>query len=500
MPTPGILIDIRPRRPVYSLPLYWKVMVGSMKRYGILISRYLTARARFTTERLHVDTSFLVRRFFHEEVRMVPLLGKSMLTGMLTACLALGFNGITHYLGRIRLSASGAGLPGLPEWVPGILLPALLVAVALTLVERFAPEAGGSGIQEIEGALAGLRPMPWYRLIPVKFFGGICSLASGLLLGREGPTVQLGGNVGKMVSDLTRSGADRENTLIAAGAGAGLAAAFNAPLAGMIFVVEEMRAHFKYSFPAILSVCAACVSSVVMIRVFAGQTPVLALPHAPLPSLKALFLFAALGCLFGVLGFVFNHLIMKTLSFFDLLRRAPAWLRGAGIGAFIGWISRSFPLLSGGGMEIIPPLIEGHQTVAILFSFFIFRLILSVFSYGTGAPGGIFAPMLALGTLFGLAFGQVAYACFPEPALQPGLFAVASMAALFSATVRAPITGIVLTAEMTMDFNLILPMMLTCLFASAAAYGLDTKPIYALLLKRTLDKASLQKPAVPGDS
>lgn len=298
----------------------------------------------------------------------------------------------------------------------------------------------------------------------------------------------MGGNLGKMVSDVTHTDSERGDVLVAAGAGAGLAAAFNAPLSGMIFVMEEMHAQFKYKFLYIMSVCAACISAVTVMRLFLGQNPLLTMPQSVSPNLLALVLFAFLGWLFGVLGYVFNHMILGSLALFDL-RRVPVWITGAVVGALIGAISMNNPLLGGGGMDDIITLVKGHLPITALLIIFTMRLVLTTFCYGSGVPGGIFAPMLALGTLFGVAFGHSVHVLFPGLDTTPAMYAVASMAALFAATVRAPLTGIILTLEMTMDFNLILPMMVTCLVASVTAYGLDAHPIYALLLKRTLEKS-----------
>ena len=139
-------------------------------------------------------------------------------------------------------------------------------------VRRFAPEAGGSGIPEIEGALEELRPVRWWRVIPVKFIGGMGTLGAGMVLGREGPTVQMGGNVGRMVLDVLRiRGAEARHTLLATGAAAGLSAAFNAPLAGILFIIEEMRPQFRYNLISIKAVFIGVIMSSVVFQLFNGR-------------------------------------------------------------------------------------------------------------------------------------------------------------------------------------------------------------------------------------
>jgi len=363
---------------------------------------------------------------------------------------------------------------------------AVMVAAAWWLVRRFAPEASGSGVPEIEGALQGERPVRWQRVMPVKFFAGMLSLGSGLLLGREGPTIQLGGSAGKMIGDLCRISPTTTHSLIAAGAAAGLAAAFNAPLAGILFVIEEMRLQFRYRFLSVQAVVIAAVVATVVVRGFLGQAPVLNVPIYPHTHLTALPLFLVLGVIFGLIGYCFNHLLLATL---DLLRHgfqrfglALAITLGAGIG-LLAW---AWPAAAGGGYSVIPDAMDGQFAMRTLLLLFMLRMLLSVGSYAVGVPGGIFAPMLAIGTLLGMAYGQTTTALMPDLIIHPGVFAVAGMSALFAATVRAPLTGLALAIEMTGNYQLILPLFVTCLAASVMAQGLGSQPIYTLLLRRTL--------------
>ncbi len=173
----------------------------------------------------------------------------------------------------------------------------------LFLVHRFAPEAAGSGIPEIEGAMDGMRPVRWWRVLPVKFFGGMGALGSGMVLGREGPTVQMGGSIGRMVTDIFRvKDDDTRHSLLASGAAGGLAAAFNAPLAGIMFVVEEMRPQFRYSLISIKAVIISAVSANIVFRLINGQSAVITMPQYQPPELDALWLFLLLGVLFGLFG------------------------------------------------------------------------------------------------------------------------------------------------------------------------------------------------------
>ena len=349
-------------------------------------------------------------------------------------------------------------------------------------------------MQEIEGALDDLRPLRWQRVLPIKFFAGILSLAGGLVLGREGPTIQMGGNLGKMIADLFKLSRDDLHTLVAAGAGAGLSAAFNAPLAGILFVIEEMRPHFKYNFLSVHSVVIASAMADIVLRMMMGQAQDIQMADAPRPPLASLWLFPVLGIFFGILGAVFNVVLVRTLDFFAGLRGHAFQFTGLAVGAAIGLLGAFYPLAVGGGYDVIPRALQESTPTTMLAVLFLARFGTTMVSYGSGAPGGIFAPLLALATLFGMWSGHFAHAWFPDWIVYPQIFAVASMGALFSATVRAPLTGIALTIEMTGNYSLILPLILTCMVAAIVAQALHGRPIYSVLLKRTLDRAAVAIP------
>ncbi|MFC0141635.1 H(+)/Cl(-) exchange transporter ClcA [Erwinia mallotivora] len=386
----------------------------------------------------------------------------------------------------------------------------LSAALALTgyyLVRRFAPEASGSGIPEIEGALEELRPVRWWRVIPVKFIGGMGTLGAGMVLGREGPTVQLGGNVGRMVLDIFRmKGAEARHSLLATGAAAGLSAAFNAQLAGILFIIEEMRLQFRYSLISIKAVFIGVIMSSIVFRYFNGEHAVIAVGKLADSPVNTLWLYLLLGMIFGVVGVAFNALIFKAQDMFQHLHGGnlrKILIMGGLLGGVCGVLGMIEPEAAGGGFNLIPIAVAGHYTVGMLLFIFIARVITTLLCFGSGAPGGIFAPMLALGTLLGTAFGMASASLFPAYHLEAGTFAIAGMGALFAASVRAPLTGIVLVLEMTDNYQLILPMIITCLGATLLAQFLGGKPLYSSLLARLLakqqraDDAAAQKAVHP---
>jgi CIC family chloride channel protein len=409
------------------------------------------------------------------------------LIGLLVGCLASAFRLVVDALVKEREGLFEALAPvSVLGWLGPILLVGISLLAAAELVRRFAPEAGGSGIQEVEGALEGDGRLRWQRVLPVKFLGAAMALGSGAVLGREGPTVRMRGALGTMLSDRFQLTAQNRHILVAAGAAAGLSAAFNAPLAGILFVFEEMRRRFKFHFTSIEAVLVAAAVADLVVLLVTGQGPVIQMLDFPKSPLGALWLFPLFGALFGGFGVAFNGLLLGTLNGIDRLpavaHRLAPFAIGAGLGALGYWL----PDAVGGGYGAIGDALAGRIAGGALLSFFAIRFAATLLSYGSGAPGGIFAPMLALGTLFGMWFGTQAHELAPQLVPHAGVLAVAGMAAFFAATVRAPLTGIALAVAMTGNFDQILPLILTCVAAGLAAQALGGRPIYSQLLERTL--------------
>jgi CIC family chloride channel protein len=441
----------------------------------------------------------IVRRFLRRDKRSVKVLLLASFVGMAAGAISTFFEIGVHWVGEHRTAYLLENSPAWTLAVSSFVISAALAAFGYFITHVFAPDAAGSGIPEIEGAMDDLRPVRWWRVLPVKFFAGLGTLGAGMVLGREGPSVQMGGNVGAMVSDIFRL-KDKEgrHALLASGAAAGLSAAFNAPLAGTLFVVEEMRPQFRYSLISIKAVFIASIVANIVYRSIKGQEAVIELPSYGSPELHSLWLYLLLGMLFGVLGVHFNRLILRSLDWYARIHRGELW-RYVGMGGLLGGcfgvLLMYLPELTGGGVEWIPDATTGEFGLLMLLLVFLGRLAATLVCFGSGAPGGIFAPMLALGTLAGTLFGLLAQALFPDMLLEPGTFAIAGMGALFAATVRAPLTGTVLVLEMTDNYQLILPMLITCLGATMLAQLLGGRPIYSLLLERTLRQSVRKRKA-----
>lgn len=421
---------------------------------------------------------------------------RAAIVGAIAGLVALAFRIALSGAGELRNQMIAWAQHAHPTfgWVFPVLAAALGAVVAVALTRRFSPEAAGSGIPHLEAVLQRFRTLDWKRVLPVKFLGGVIAIGGGLALGREGPSVQLGGAVGDAVSRWLRV-TDRERlTLISAGAGAGLAAAFNAPLSGLIFVLEEVRRDFQ---PIVFG--AAFIASAVadiIARIGAGQVPAFSVPAYPMPPLESLPVYALLGVLAGGLGVLFNRGLLAALN---LYARLPARLvlpAAALTGGVIGGVGWFAPQLVGSGHSLAEAALHGEIALAALPLFFLIRFALTHASYATGAPGGIFAPLLVLGAFIGLAVGQAAHNLAPQIAPVPAAFAVVGMAAYFTAIVRAPLTGVMLIVEMTNNYSQMLPLLVSCFCAYAVAEFLKELPVYEALLERDLRRSGHFPPLV----
>jgi CIC family chloride channel protein len=357
-------------------------------------------------------------------------------------------------------------------------------AIAGWLVRRFSPHAAGSGIPHVEAVLRGeLPPIP-FRLIPVKFVGGLLAIGAGLALGREGPTVQMGGSLAHLVGKIFgRSWADCR-VLIAAGAGAGLGTAFNAPIAGAVFVLEELVQRFERRIA--IAALGASATAIGVARVLLGDTPdfdVSGLGYGDAETRPLYFVFGALA---GLLAVAYDRLLLATRASARRLIFPRADLRAAVIGAAVGALGWFAPDLIGGGDAITQRVLAGGAPLAVIPAAFLIRFALGAVSYAAGTPGGLFAPMLVLGAQFGFLSGAVCRAVAPYVNVQPEAFAVVGIAAFFAGVVRAPITGIVLATEMTGSVTMLLPMLCACSMAMLAGTLLKDPPIYDSLRERAL--------------
>ena len=416
--------------------------------------------------------------------------------------------GFVDAIFRLALNAADDARNALIAWghtahILGFLLVVAATALTATfgawLVRRFSPHASGSGIPQVEAVLhRHFEPSP-PSLLPVKFFGGLSAIGGGMALGREGPSVQMGAVIAHLVGQLFRHSDEELRMLLAAGAGAGLAVAFNAPIAGAVFVLEELVRRFE---PRMAIVALGASSTAILVsRRFLGNAPdfhvAILVPVAaatgPLPYAAAATwgLYVGLGIIAGLAASLYNRSILGALSLTGRLDRVPVEVRAAAIGAVVGIVGWFAPNIIGGGDDITQRLLAGGVAIGAIPLGFLIRFCLGPASYAARTPGGLFAPLLVLGAQLGLLSGAFFAWLFPHLGIAPEAFAVVGMAALFAGIVQAPVTGIVLVTEMTAAFTTLLPMLAACFASMLVVHLLRTAPIYDALLERVMAEARL---------
>lgn len=361
------------------------------------------------------------------------------------------------------------------------------VALAAALVHRIEPHAEGSGIPRVEGIVEGRIDPGSPKILPVKFVGGVLAIGAGLALGREGPSVQMGASVATIVGRALRRNRYDVRLLVAAGAAAGLATAFNAPIAGGVFVLEELLRRFdpRTSVATLLASGAGFASA----QLFIGRpSHIFTMEAVGAPRLKHMPVVLLIGVACGVLGVLYNVLVVRSLRWADR-NRLPRELRAGLVGAATGVMALTAVDLVGGGDGLTQRALLGQGTLLSVAGILALRLVFSVVSYAAATPGGIFAPMLVLGTHTGLLVGLTVSLIAPGFVPPLGVVAFIGLAAFFTASVQAPITGLVLAIELTGVTNQLPPMMGGCAVAMLVAMGLRARPVYEALTTRSVRAA-----------
>lgn len=354
------------------------------------------------------------------------------------------------------------------------------------LVCKFAPETKGSGIPYVKMTLARMGNITRLRSILVKFFAGVAGIGTGLSLGREGPSVQLGAGAGALVGRLFKMKGTDQHNLIAAGAGSAIGATFNAPVAGAVFVLEELVNNFSASllFPVLVAtVCAASLA-----RYFLGSNPSFTIPAVPAAAAFELIpVCIILGIIAGILGVLFARIIFWNNRLFDGMSRVPDFVKPAIAGFAVGIIGLFLPYILGSGNLSVDMLLQHKFSAGMIIVIFFGKFILTPFCFGSGAAGGIFLPMLMLGAFLGYITGDLA--SLAGFSVNPVLTALVGMGAFLSAVARTPITAVVMVFEMTGGYSYILPIMLSAAIADLTAEKLGHKPIYSMLIVNRSSKS-----------
>lgn len=383
---------------------------------------------------------------------------------------------------RVDLVEWALRLPG-PGWLIPVGAAALCATIAGLLV-RWEPQAVGSGIPHVEAVFLGEARPPRISVLPARFVGGVLAIGAGLVLGREGPTVHMGAAVGAEAARRTRLRRRDARTVEVALAGAGLAVAFNAPVAGVLFTLEEVTKSLRPRIvvATVLAAAAAIVSS----RLLLGNHPDFEVGRIVVPDLAWLPLFVVFGVLTGVLGAGYNMVVLWFGDRVAAVPKIPNPLKATVIGAMVGVALCVAPLTVGDGDSLTQMILDGHQFVLLTAAGLLAaRFISGPLSYSAAVPGGLFAPLLAVGALWGFVFAGCFGAVWPEDTTFLVIpMAIVGMTALFGATVRAPLTGIAIVIEMTATMSVAIPAAVAMMSAVLTARAVGAAPIYDSLRSR----------------
>lgn len=373
------------------------------------------------------------------------------------------------------------------NFIPLCLWAAALVVTGFLLYRMclYAPMAGGSGIPQVKGVILGLYKMKWFRILWVKIIAGALGIGAGLSLGREGPSIQIGAVAGQGLSRLLGRTRMEERYLITSGASAGLAAAFNAPLAGMMFALEEL--HRNFSGAVLLPTMTSAITATIVTHFFFGRsTSFHFLNLVPMPA-EHLGLVVLIAISAGFAGIVFNYGLLHTSSFYNLpffknqyVKILFALFSACLLGFFL-------PQVLGGGNTLVDQLAAGRFTsLSFLVLLLVGKYVFTLISYGCGVPGGFFLPLLVVGALLGSVEAHVLVSLDLINEVYTPNIIIIGMVSLFAASVRSPITGTLLILEMTGDFGHLMALALGSAVAYITAELLKGEPIYDALLKKSL--------------
>ncbi|SHJ47161.1 H+/Cl-antiporter ClcA [Dethiosulfatibacter aminovorans DSM 17477] len=372
-----------------------------------------------------------------------------------------------------------------PHYVPYIIAFLLFAAFLVNKMLSIQPLISGSGIPQVKGYIFRQIKMPWISIIINKFMAGVLCIGSGLSLGREGPSIQLGAAAGKGFCKIFRRKKIEAKYLVTGGASAGLAAAFNAPLAGVVFALEEV--HKNFSPFIVITVLATAVSAEFVSETFYGSNPVMnfdIVDKFPLAHYNSIIL---LGIVLGIAGILYNHFLVLSLDLFSsdkfIKKKYKMYLVFLLAGAALAFI----PEITRGGHHLIEPVVDLRYGMRAVLVFLILKFMFSMVSYGSGAPGGIFLPLLVIGALIGSLYGQLLSAHSGMDPVYIQNMVIFAMAGFLTAVVRAPITACLLICEMTGSFTHFLPLTVVVIISYLIPEFFNCHPIYDILLNRALE-------------
>ncbi|HEX4015459.1 MAG TPA: chloride channel protein [Frankiaceae bacterium] len=393
------------------------------------------------------------------------------------------FSGYVDYSGRGHVA--NPHLPGLGRWFV-VLTPVVAGLLYGPLVYRFAREARGHGVPEVMLTVArhGGRIRP--RVAIVKALASALCIGGGGSVGREGPIVQIGSALGSSLGQLCKLDERRIRLLVACGAAGGIAATFNAPLAGVFFAMELILRRWEtQSFGLVVL---ASVTSSIIGRAMLGNATFLTLPSFHVDHVVQYPLFAALGVIAGLVGVGFSRVLYGVEDLCDWIWRGPEWLRPAVGGLLLGGLLLVLPEMYGVGYPVLGRAVSGSYAMTFLLALLLGKMLACSLTIGIGGSGGVFAPSLFCGAMAGALFGDVVHAVAPAAGGSVGAYALVGMGAVFAGAARAPITAVVIMFELTGEYTIILPLMLAIVLAAGVSHLISPDTVYTRkLLRRGID-------------
>lgn len=406
----------------------------------------------------------------------------AIIIGVLAGFAAIGIRALIEGLSSLSFSGAGSYLENVMDtpWYWVILIPAIGGLIVGPLIYFFAPEAKGHGVPEVMQAIllrgGSIRP----RVAIVKALASAITIGTGGSVGREGPIIQIGSSLGSTVGQFFNLPSSRLKTLVGCGAAAGIAAAFNAPIAGALFAVEIILMDFavaQFSPIVISSVMATVVS-----HSFEGKFAAFTVPTYQYVSPYEIGFYFILGAVSGIVSYLFIKVLYFSEEYFDEKFNIPDYLKPIVGGLAIGIIALVFPQVMGVGYDSINEALHGNMVWYIAFGLIFIKIIATSVTLGSGGSGGIFAPSLFMGAMLGAFFGYFVHLYFPDITAGPGAYALVAMGGLVAGTTRAPVTAIIIVFELTNDYDIILPLMITVVISSILSSKLTRESIYTLKL------------------
>ncbi len=393
----------------------------------------------------------------------------ALIIGALTGLAVVAFILLTERLGMRLYPVGGA------PW-RRLLFPVAGSLGIGYLLYRYFPDARGSGVPQTKAALFARDGRITLRTVLGKFFCTSATLASGIPLGREGPSVQVGAGIGSVLGRALGLRTEQVKRLIPVGAAAAIAAAFNTPLAAVLFSLEEVTGDL-YA-PVMGAVVLASATAWMVLRVFLGDHPLFKVPQYQLTHPVEFAFYAVLGVAGGVVSAAFTRLLLEIRARFLRFPLKTVWFQPVVGGLLVGIIGWSVPQVMGVGYGYVGDALNGTMAFRLMALLVVLKLVAVTTSYATGNAGGIFGPSLFIGAMLGGSVGTLAHRLFPAYTANPGAYALVGMGAVFAGVVRTPMTSVLMIFEMTQDYAVIVPLMIANLVSLFIASRLQKEPIY----------------------